>query len=160
MNTLHPHWQSTDDGDEVPITIHTRNAERPKNDAVTSAVRKPKMASRRPAAFVGIMLFVILGAASMNGYLSLRHIAADVTSTQAIHIGATGVSPNDITVQPGGTITWVNDDTIPHVIGFDALYDSTNALLLTTPIFPGGSYDMTVPSSAAAGSKPSARVRA
>lgn len=54
MNTIHPHWQSTDDT-PVPVRVAA-----PKNVPVIPA--GAKTVSRRPAAVVGILLTLSIGA--------------------------------------------------------------------------------------------------
>lgn len=56
MSTLHPHWQSTDDGAPVPVRIA------PNKVTARSVALPNKTVSRRPAAVVGILLTLSMGA--------------------------------------------------------------------------------------------------
>ncbi len=156
MTNLHPHWQSTDDSDErhVPVRIAT-SKKTPEKIAVTThgvSQRKPILASRRPAAFVGVLLCIIAGAATFQG---LNNFTGQVNSSSiTVHIREKGADPVTITVQPGYTITWTNDDTIPHVLSSDTLPTVDGKPFTTSPIFPGSSTHILIPASASPGAYP------
>lgn len=149
MTTLHPHWQATDDSDDrhVPIRIVTEGKMSPPQMHLPV-----KQASRRPAAFVGIFLCVIAGVAAFQGFV-LSDIQGQVqTPPVDVHIRPIGADPVTITVQPGVTIRWTNDDTIPHVLSSDTLPTANGQPFMTSAIFPGSTIEYVVPATITPGS--------
>lgn len=151
MSPMHPHWQSTDDADGESVRITASPKEKDIDAPLPSSSSLPR-ASRRPAAFVGILLFVVLGGAMLNVLQTFQHIQADVSSAATVQISANGVSPDPITVQPGQTITWTNNDTIPHILSSDTLMMSDGKPMLTSPIFPASSTHVLIPATTPLGS--------
>lgn len=134
MTSLHPHWRSTEDERPVPV----RAAPRMGDDTPLSAPRQT--VSRRPAAVVGMLLAVGVGMFAMGGYSLLRGQAAgDVI----VRITAQGFVPAVITVKPGDTITWSNEDSIPHLLS-SATARTVTGPLDTPPIYPGTTYSDTI----------------
>lgn len=116
---LHPHWESTDSLPAHPTRI-----------PVT-----PTFCSRRPAALVGIGLTVLLGTALFFRELSL--IQGQLTDPPVtIRITPTGLVPSAVTLPPGGTIEWVNEQEKPHILSSESLL-TPDGPLYTTAIFPG-----------------------
>lgn len=153
MTTLHPHWQSTDDANErsVPVRIREKKAHSPSS---VSDDRSPVRASRRPAAFVGIFLFFIAGAAALQGY-GLFVLGGQVNAPSVtVHLTSGGADPVTISVVPGSTITWTNDDTIPHVLSSETLPTVDGKPFVTSAIFPGSSTHILIPLDAVTGAYP------
>lgn len=151
MTTLHPHWQSTDDSGErsIPVRINKKRDVPP--DAYNAEHPSPVQASRRPAAFAGIFLFFIAGAAALQGY-GLFGLGGQVSQNSVtIDLTANGATPVTVAVTPGTTITWSNIDTIPHVLSSDALPTADGTPFVTSAIFPGSKTHVLIPASAAPG---------
>jgi plastocyanin len=151
MSELHPHWHSDDD----ERIVHIRSASRASNTAPKGTARKAKTRttrpfSRRPAAVTGILLALWAGFAVIRetGYLGAQ-LAPD---HPVITIDEIGVNPTVVTVAPGQTVEWVNEDTIPHIITSDTLATTTDPMLETPTIFPGSSETVTIAPDAMAGS--------
>lgn len=128
MNTAQSHWQS-DDGEAVPVRVHGAQAE-------TAAVPLSSV-SRRPAAIVGIIAVLAMGVAAMNmggGF------TAQVGGETVIRITASGFTPKSVTVAPGATVRWRNDDAIPHILASGTLNTEETSPLESLPIFPGEEY--------------------
>lgn len=139
MTTLHPHWQATDD--EQPVRVSVDSLSGPGNaDARPMTVRT---ASRKPAAIVGILAVLGVGYVALGGTLSLPGQVADGGSV-SVHLTAKGADPASLTIAPGTTVEWVNDDAIPHVLSFGKLKVDGKPLE-TPPIFPGSTSRMLVP---------------
>lgn len=160
MTTLHPHWQSTDDADDRAVPIRIRSAKKtprsamPDHDDASSGVRSPVRAARRPAAFAGIFLFFIAGAAALQGY-GLFALEGQVNPPGVtVRLSPSGAVPVTITVEPGSTITWTNDDTIPHVLSSETLPTDDGKMFVTSAIFPGSSTHILVPLNAETGAYP------
>ncbi len=147
MSSLHPHWQSTDEGSEreVPITI------RSKNQAPQNTQMFVPRAKRRPAAFVGIFLFMVMGFAAFQGYITFSRLTGDVAAPVSVIIKTTGVDPINVNVKAGETIEWKNLDTIPHILASDTLPTENGKPFTTAPIFPNATAKVTIPSTAAEG---------
>lgn len=158
MTTLHPHWQETDDADErripVRVTVSTEKRSEPRTEKAVNNVRPPVRATRRPAAFAGIALFLIMGAATFQVF-GLGSIRGQVdTLAVNVHIRSTGADPVTITVQPGSTITWTNDDTIPHILSSETLPTVDGKPFVSSAIFPGSSTYILIPPTATPGAYP------
>lgn len=148
MTMIHPHWQATEDDDSVvAVPVDSVNTA----EAPAAVMGKPmtvRTASRKPAAIVGILLVLGMGYAAMGGDFSLPGQVA--ASTVTVTLTKDGPVPESLSVQPGMTVEWKNDDTIPHVLSFDTL-SSGGKPLETSPIFPGSTSTMLVPATAKAG---------
>jgi plastocyanin len=165
MTTLHPHWQATDDADDRRVHISATDSVKksvstkipvssPFSAPAKKAVAVPS-ASRRPAAIVGVLLCVIAGVAAFQGFnVSGSRGQVDDANTVTVHLRSTGADPVTINVQPGMTITWSNDDTIPHVLSSDTLPTADGTPFVTSAIFPGSSTHFLIPLTAPDGAYP------
>jgi plastocyanin len=66
---------------------------------------------RKALLLVGVLAVAIVGASSPAG--AERSAIADVSIT------ATGFNPDDVTIKPGDTVTWKNNDTANHQVVAD-----------------------------------------
>ncbi len=48
-------------------------------------------------------------------------------TTATVHIKDLAFNPADVTVSRGGTVTWVNDDSVPHIVRFPDFQSATLA---------------------------------
>ncbi len=160
MTDLHPHWHSTGDDD---IAARTSAVPAP---APSAAAGNPyrvsvRPASRLPGAMVGIVAFSLIGFTLAGGWQAMNAqvsgtggTAVPVSSSTApsavlpvieIRItGTTGFQPASVTVKPGQTITWINDQSIPHILTSQTLRDGSGAYLNTPAIFPGSKESFTI----------------
>ena len=138
---MHPHWQSTDDEQEVPVRVKAPAAERP------AAVR----VSRAPAAVVGIALMVGVVAYSFGGLDAILGQLTNPTPDVTVHVRQGGVDPAVATIMPGQTVRWVNDDQIPHVLTSNTLPTSDGKPFATAIMFQAGEAFYTAPATAAEG---------
>lgn len=135
MSQIHPHWQSTDEDERV---VHIHAAE-----PATQTV------SRRPAAIFGIALSLLIGTVVFTG---LRGMYAQITTEKkTVRITAEGLSPVVITVAPGETILWINEDSIPHLLASETLTESNGEPFAPPAIFPSNEYEFVVPATAPGG---------
>jgi plastocyanin len=157
MSSLHPHWQSTNDDDasasSSPPPIQ--------KSAPTRVDIVP--ASRLPAALVGIVVVTVVGITLAGAWKPLlaqvtgseqtpaAPVSATTTSSKPaaalaveIHITKDGFSPASVVVQPGQKITWINDQTIPHILTSATLRNQSGSYLNTPAIFPKGKGSFTV----------------
>ncbi|MBI3336051.1 hypothetical protein HYZ98_00605 [Candidatus Peregrinibacteria bacterium] len=122
--SLHPHWHSTDT-EEVSVPVHASKTH-------TEPVRR--YAVRHPAAIVGVMLVLGLGMVFVRGVQELRGQAGG--SPVIIRITPAGLEPQDVSLSPGQTITWRNEQDAPHILTSDAL-PVEGGILSTPHILPG-----------------------
>lgn len=162
MTDLHPHWHSTADdetGKRVPNPPKTKNP-------VRVSVRS---ASRMPGATAGIVVFALIGFTVAGGWQALNvtdmtgmwhaltaqvgtpessapvQVAATDLPAVEIHItGTSGFQPEKVTVKPGQKITWINDQSIPHILTSQTLRNGSGVYLNTPAIFPGARESFTV----------------
>lgn len=147
MTTMHPHWQATEDDDSVVLPVDSMSAVTVQ-EAVISKPVTVRTASRKPAAILGILMVLGIGYAAMGGEFSLPgQVAANSVS---VTLTADGADPESLNVTPGMTVEWKNEDTIPHVLSFENL-SSNGKPLETSPIFPGSTSTMLVPTTAKPG---------
>lgn len=135
MNTLHPHWQTTDGDDEQPVRISVPQKHVPR-------------AQRSTAAFIGIVAFVAIGFLAFNGTGSLW---GQATPTIDIRITTDAVDPLSFSARPGQKITWKNESGIPHILTSETLRDERSLPFETTAIFPNETYSFTLPLNAPIG---------
>lgn len=109
----------------------------------------PVRASRKPAALTGIILFALIGFSLIQGISSLQ--GQLLSSPNLIHIKQESIDPPSITVQPGDTVTWVNESTIPHVLTSDTLPTSDGKHFESSALFQGGSTRLLIPLNASPG---------
>lgn len=149
MTNMHPHWQSTD-GDEQAVritSVQKNKLHAHERDVHASPVR----ASRRPAAIAGIAMILIAGFFGMGGIGSIQSLLGQASTSVTVQITSNGTDPETVTVSPGETITWTNNDTIPHILSSDTLPTSDGQPFMTSAIFPGASTHFLVPPTAPAG---------
>jgi len=70
--------------------------------------------------------------------------ATSISATVSIPVGATSLGagayvPSPVTIAPGGTVRWTNDDTITHTT------TSNTSVWSSGNVSPGGHFDMTFP---------------
>ncbi len=143
MNDFNPSWHATND---------EASSSSPKSSDVRFATRIPVSnnvtVSRLPAALLGIFVVILGGVFYARGIPNLRGdviSGTDIQSTSiAIHLTSSGASPSQVHVQPGQTITWINDRTSPEIIQSDTIKDASGATLYTPLIQPGKSSDFVV----------------
>lgn len=134
MSNIHPHWQTTEDEQPVPVRI-----------AEPKISNKEVLAAHRtPAAFIGIALFLAIGFFLFQG---INGITGQVSNTSSIDIRLTpnGVEPPVVTVKPGQEIVWKNESTIPHILSSQNLKDANGKEFETTAIFPQSDFSFFVP---------------
>lgn len=156
MTDLHPHWHSTADDSPSPRTSSIPAAKSGVHVSV-------KPAARLPGAVVGIVTFALIGFTIAGGWETITaqvggssSSAVSASSTASvspkvqlppveIHItGTTGFLPATVTIKPGQTITWVNDQSIPHILTSQTLRNGSGVFLNTPAIFPGSKESFTV----------------
>ena len=155
MTDLHPHWHST--GDDSP-------SPRPSSSPVVKGGVhvSVKPAARLPGAVVGIVTFALIGFTLAGGWETITaQVGGSASSTAStssaaaapkvelppieIHItGTTGFQPATVTAKPGQKITWVNDQSIPHILTSQTLRDGSGVFLNTPAIFPGSKESFTI----------------
>src|SRR5919201_2027882 len=64
-----------------------------------------------------LLLLVALCAVSVGGATSVA--SAEKTATETVSITATGFQPRQVTVHPGDTVTWKNNDKTAHQVVSD-----------------------------------------
>lgn len=131
MSGLHPHWHAAEEEMEIPV--HT-------SEETVSAAARPGFASRRPAAIVGILMVLGIGASMF----SLKSLPGQITPRVTIHITETGFDPKLAEASPGAEIEWINDDQIPHIIKSDD-FCFEGACLETSVIYPDENYLFAMP---------------
>lgn len=152
MTDLHPHWHATGDEEApAPVPVKTPVPSGGVRVAVTPA-------TRLPAALTGVVLCTLVGFTLAGGWDTLRAQVGNSSSSVAAPsaasaplpaiviriIGTGGFDPATATVRPGQTITWINDQGIPHILTSQTLRDGSGAFLNTPAIFPGGQQSFTV----------------
>lgn len=140
MILIHPHWQSTDASPPPP----------PKKEAVHIRISHAP-GSRRPAAFIGIFLVLLLSILLIQNVHTLTGQLTE--SSLVIRITTMGLEPASITVPSGTTITWKNADTKPHILSSDTL-QTTDGLLYSTAIFQEEEFHATVSEQSSQGEYP------
>ena len=138
MTPMHPHWQSTEDEQIVPVRAKTDD-------------RRPIRVSRAPAAAVGIALMVGAVAYSFGGLGDLIGQLTNPTPDVTVHLKQDGPDPTPATIKPGQTIRWVNDDQIPHVLTSTTLPTSDGKPFSTPSVFPNDDAFYTAPAGAPEG---------
>lgn len=133
MTPMHPHWQSTEDEQIVPV--------RSKNAAPRQAIR----VSRAPAAVVGITLMLAVVAYSYGGLGAIIGQLTNPTPDVTVHIKQSGPEPAIATIMPGQTIRWINEDQIPHVLTAETLPTQDGKPFSTPGMFPGSDAFYTAP---------------
>lgn len=142
MSPIHDSWQTIEDEHSVRI-MH-------KKDAVESHEEPSKQeipaASRKPAAVIGVMLTVSIGFLILHGLGGILG-QVSVPDPLTIRLTPSGAMPLSLTVRPGETVTWINEDTIPHVLSSETLLDETGEPLETSALFPQSTLETIIPAS-------------
>lgn len=130
MSSPQQAWHITEDEVEVPVRI--------------AETKNMKPVSRKPAAIVGITIATIIGAMLT---FDLEDMRGQVVEEKIIRITTTGLEPLVLAVSPGETITWVNEQEIPHYLLSDTLCENINENCMTTETaFSGQEIAYTIPS--------------
>lgn len=132
MTSMHPHWESTDDEQIVPV----------RSKAPT---RQPIRVSRAPAAAVGITVMIVAVTYSFGGLDNLIGQLTNPTPDVTVSINQTGTDPAIVTIKPGQTIRWINNDQIPHVLTAESLPTTDGKPFSTPAMFPGSDAFYTSP---------------
>ena len=144
MSTVHDSWQLIDD--EQPVPVHAAASRVAEHDEPHAKI---PAASRKPAAIAGVTLVLAIGFAMVQG---LGGILGQVSPNPlTIRFTEDGAVPDELTVRPGDTVTWVNEDSIPHVLSFATLNDSDGKPLESEALFPSSSTDTVIPATTAPG---------
>jgi plastocyanin len=78
------------------------------------------------------LIAAVLGALLTT--MVLAGCSGGAPSTARVSISKTDFQPTNIVIKAGGTVTWTNNDTIPHTVtAEDMTYDSR-------PIYPGKTF--------------------
>ncbi len=91
-----------------------------------------------PAGWVGPGMMQGWGGGAVAGPLAAPSTAAAANpSANGVHLAGSKFSPAQITVSAGTTVTWLNDDTVPHTVtAADGSWSSGN-------LAPGAAYTRT-----------------
>ncbi len=137
MESMHPHWQTTDDSDHKEESVPVRIIEKKSTNMSVPA------AKRSPAALFGIAVIAIAGFFSFGG---MDLFPAQVGST-AINITITdsGLQPFEVLVKGGRRINWHNSSGIPHILSSSTLKDANGKAMETIAIFPGSDVSFDIP---------------
>lgn len=142
MTNLHPHWQSTEDEQPVPVRSGAANA------APHAKV------SRLPAAIVGIAIMIGGVAYSFGGVHGILGQLTNPTPDVTILLTQDGPDPDPANVRPGQVIRFANEDQIPHVLTSDTMPTPDGETFVTPIIFAASDYFYTLPLNAPEGTYP------
>lgn len=141
MTNLHPHWQSTEDEQAVPVRTRVADGTRAK-------------VSRLPAAILGIAIMVGGVAYSFGGIRELLGQLTNPTPDITIRLTPDGPDPDPSTVRPGNVIRFLNEDQIPHVLSSETLPTPDGKPFVTPIIFAASDYFYTLPLNTPEGTYP------
>ena len=135
MSNMHPDWHTTDNSSPQKVSIAQGN--HPKADAPNTSMPIAGVhVSRQPAAVLGIMMVIGIGAGFFHGMDNLRGaLSTEVT----VQVSEAGFQPQTIQVVGGQEIVWFNQAAIPHILRSAALCNIDSACLETDTIFSGNS---------------------
>lgn len=136
MSNIDPVWQSEDD---EPVEVTVKDASAPQYNERTGV-----QISRRPAAIVGMLIVIGIGFSFFHGVENLTGQLASEGLQQTIRITANGFEPANPEVEHGQTITFVNDQDVPHIIESETLCSDTGFCLMTSTLFNGDSDNFTI----------------
>jgi plastocyanin len=141
MKDLHPDWLATESSpsDEEPVAVHT-----PSQMAHTRV-------TRTPAAVAGILMASIAGFVFFEGVSILRGQIAESGSV-VVRITPSGFEPVEINADPGDTIEWVNEHTVPQVLGSVEICDEEGFCFSTNAMATGEKWAYDIPLTLAQGS--------
>lgn len=147
MSNLHPHWES--DGAEIPVHVRDEKTERTN---INSLPDNAKTVSRQPAAIVGMITVIALGYLFFQGVESLTGQVAGDSHVKTVSITENGLDPAILEIEHGDTITWTNNQAIPHILESTSLCSDTGYCLQTKTLFQGESDNFTITLDIPAGS--------
>lgn len=136
MSNIDPVWQSEDD---APVEVTVKDASIPQQN-----VRTEVQISRRPAAIVGMLIVIGIGFSFFQGVEHLTGQLASEGLQQTIRITANGFEPANPEVEHGQTITFINDQNVPHIIESATLCSDTGLCLMTKTLFNGDFDNFTI----------------
>ncbi len=135
MNSIHPHWQSTEDEQPVPVRSASKKA--------TPSVAGAASISRKPAAIMGI---VLVSALSLTYFHSTSSLTGQISDgAPVVKITDKGMEPKLINAALGDVIKWTNEDSTPHILTSVTLCNDNRECLSTPTIFPGDEATFTIP---------------
>ncbi|MBU0766375.1 hypothetical protein KKF55_01135 [Patescibacteria group bacterium] len=127
---MHPHWHETSK-EEQTVPVHSTNEQSSNESQLSSGIP----VSRKPAAVLGML---IVSSLAFTYYHESSIIMGQVSdSSPIIHITENGVDPESVTVHQGQTITWINEQAIPHILESLDLCNPDGDCLYTPTVFPG-----------------------
>lgn len=132
MTDLHPHWHNTGaDAEEhdLPVRIVEKPKQEPKPFVQNTHPPRMRRLSRQPAAIAGMLLAVSVG-------LSL-FFSMDSGAETIIRITPHGFAPQNVSVEAGSTIQWINETDRPHILQSDVLCTRDQRCFSTASIAPG-----------------------
>jgi len=139
MAELHPHWHATD----------ANPAGKPAGQEMPHVALNKGQMSRRPAAIVGILAVLGIGFGFVQG---VDYLTAQLVAEKSIIISDESVSPASVTVNPGGTLAWINNGAMPYYIFSESLCSpSTEECLNLEAVFPFETGRYTIPADTPAG---------
>jgi len=156
MRDIDPHWSTGSEDFSASISSNARAKEK------EIPLRSLIPASRRPAAITGILIvfaagfFVtqglsgLLGQTNTNTPLSPNSAVNSSASSESaviITITPAGIEPHSINVKAGDTVTWMNNQEMPHILTSETLLDAEGKPLNSPALFSGMSYAFTLGSS-------------
>ncbi len=134
MHDIDPTWQAED---ETPVPVTVKNTV-PQEQRLVQTPRKE--ISRRPAALVGVLLVIGIGCfVFFRGVSNLTGQLSEDTTQPVVHITADGLQPQELNVEHGQTITWINDTNKPEIIVSQTLCADTGYCLSSKSLFEGDS---------------------
>jgi len=139
MNNLHPHWHSTDDdeaeAETQSIPVRITHASKDPEELMT--------VSRKPAAFFGMLIVAALG---VTFFHESQNIVGQLPSQPPIiHITDDGLQPEEITVEQGVLLEWINEQEAPQILESDTLCNAIDECLYTDIAFPGDHVVFAIP---------------
>ncbi len=146
MTDLHPNWQATDAASEeqaLPVHIVEKPKQSPTPPVEQTHPPRMRRLSREPAAVVGMLLAISIGASLFFGL--------DRGTETTVRITETGFSPKAVTVTAGGNVRWINETNRPQVLQSDALCTRNQECFSTRSIAPKESATLTITSDFDAG---------
>jgi plastocyanin len=130
MNPLHQDWHDTGKDEQV---VPVRSAKESSSNETCLAGGIP--VSRKPAAILGML---IVSSLAFTYYHESSQVTGQVANTsQTVLISEDGLDPLSVSVQQGQTITWINKQSIPHILQSEDLCNANGDCLYTPTVFPG-----------------------
>jgi plastocyanin len=142
MTSIHPHWHTTDE-DEQPVSITVAES---KQVAEENIIPRAK---RTPAAFIGVVLFLVIGFVLFKGNADFSGQLTE--ADMDIMITPTAVDPQTVTITAGQTVKWINKSGIPQILESSTIFMPNGEPFKTTAIFPDAEFTFTIPEGVPAG---------